>query len=78
METAVTIGLDLGRSVFQVHGVDAGGAVVFVCGRSWRRWETNDRFSNRPFGVEQTFRTVPPGLYDGWRTDMIAGAPNER
>ena len=29
METAATIGLDLGKSVFQVHGVDAGGAVVF-------------------------------------------------
>jgi transposase len=28
METAVTMGLDLGKSVFQVHGVDAGGAVV--------------------------------------------------
>ena len=28
METAVTIGLDLGKSVFQVHGVDAEGAVV--------------------------------------------------
>ena len=28
METAVTIGLDLGKSVFQVHGVDADGAVV--------------------------------------------------
>jgi transposase len=28
MEAAVTIGLDLGKSVFQVHGVDAGGAVV--------------------------------------------------
>ncbi len=28
MELAVTIGLDLGKSVFQVHGVDAGGAVV--------------------------------------------------
>jgi transposase len=28
METAVTIGLDLGKSVFQVHGVDTGGAVV--------------------------------------------------
>jgi transposase len=29
MEAAVTIGLDLGKSVFQVRGVDAGGAVVF-------------------------------------------------
>ena len=28
METAVTIGLDLWKSVFQVHGVDAGGIVV--------------------------------------------------
>ena len=28
MESAVTIGLDLGKSVFQIHGVDAGGAVV--------------------------------------------------
>ena len=28
METAVTIGLDLGKSVFQVHGVDAAGQVV--------------------------------------------------
>ena len=28
MGIAVTIGLDLGKSVFQVHGVDAGGAVV--------------------------------------------------
>jgi transposase len=28
MESAVTIGLDLGKSVFQVHGIDAGGAVV--------------------------------------------------
>jgi transposase len=28
MKIAVTIGLDLGKSVFQVHGVDDGGAVV--------------------------------------------------
>lgn len=28
METAVTIGLDLGKLVFQVHGVSAAGAVV--------------------------------------------------
>jgi transposase len=28
METAVTIGMDLGKSVFQVHGVSASGAVV--------------------------------------------------
>ena len=28
MASAVTIGLDLGKSVFQVHGVDPAGAVV--------------------------------------------------
>jgi transposase len=28
MESAVTIGLDLGKSVFQVHGIDAGVAIV--------------------------------------------------
>jgi transposase len=28
MESAVTIGLDLGKSVFQLHGVDRQGKVV--------------------------------------------------
>jgi hypothetical protein len=28
MEAAVTIGLDLAKSIFQVHGVDQQGAVV--------------------------------------------------
>ena len=28
MQTITTIGLDIAKSVFQVHGVDAGGAVV--------------------------------------------------
>lgn len=28
MENVTTIGLDLAKSVFQVHGVDAGGAAV--------------------------------------------------
>ena len=28
MEAIVTIGLDIAKSVFQVHGVDANGAVV--------------------------------------------------
>jgi transposase len=29
MQTIKTIGLDIAKSVFQVHGVDAGGGVVF-------------------------------------------------
>ena len=28
MHTITTIGLDIAKSVFQVHGVDAGGQVV--------------------------------------------------
>ena len=28
METVLTIGLDIAKSVFQVHGVDAAGEVV--------------------------------------------------
>ena len=28
MQTVTTIGLDIAKSVFQVHGVDAGGNVV--------------------------------------------------
>ena len=28
MEAIVTIGLDIAKSVFQVHGVDASGAIV--------------------------------------------------
>ena len=28
MQTVTTIGLDITKSVFQVHGVDAGGQVV--------------------------------------------------
>ena len=28
MQTITTVGLDIAKSVFQVHGVDAGGQVV--------------------------------------------------
>jgi hypothetical protein len=30
MQTITTIGLDIAKSVFQVHGVDAAGQVVTV------------------------------------------------
>jgi transposase len=30
MQTITTIGLDIAKSIFQVHGVDAGGRVVFT------------------------------------------------
>ena len=31
MQTVTTIGLDIAKSVFQVHGVDAGGQLVIRC-----------------------------------------------
>ena len=40
MESAVTIGLDLGKSVFQIHGVDAGGVVVVHDGITRNLWMT--------------------------------------
>ena len=40
MQTITTIGLDIAKSVFQVHGVDAAGQVVIrrqlKRARSWR------------------------------------------
>src|SRR5512136_2242143 len=37
MQTVTTIGLDIAKSVFQVHGVDAGGQVV-ICRKLKRRY----------------------------------------
>ena len=34
MQAITTIGLDIAKSVFQVHGVDAGGQVV-SCRPAW-------------------------------------------
>jgi transposase len=34
MQTVTTIGLDIAKSVFQVHGVDAAGQVVIPMGGS--------------------------------------------
>ena len=38
MQTVTTIGLDIAKSVFQVHGVDAAGAW-----RPWRKPRTHGR-----------------------------------
>ena len=37
MQTITTIGLDIAKSVFQVHGVDAGGHVVISRQLKWRQ-----------------------------------------
>jgi transposase len=49
METVTTIGLDLAKDVFQVHGVDAAGAVVL-------------RRKLRRGGVQGFFAALPPAV----------------
>jgi len=46
MEKATTIGLDLAKSVFQVHGIDAAGGVVVR--RKLRRPELLEFFAALP------------------------------
>src|SRR4051812_39504789 len=46
MENATTIGLDLAKNVFQVHGIDAAGKVVLR--RKLRRGEVLDFFAALP------------------------------
>jgi hypothetical protein len=55
MQTITTIGLDIAKSVFQVHGVDAGGQVVNrttasvkVCGCRPRDGDAADARGRRP------------------------------
>jgi len=56
MQMIPTIGLDIAKSVFQVHGVDAGGQIVIrrqlkrryvVAFFAWA-WPKNDRRSPPP------------------------------
>ena len=45
MEIAVTIGLDLGKSVFQVHGVSAAVALANKMARMiWAMMMTGERY----------------------------------
>ena len=49
METITTIGLDLAKNVFQVHGIDAAGKAVLR--RKLRRGEVLDFFAALPRGL---------------------------
>ena len=46
MNDVITIGVDLAKSVFQIHGVDAEGAVVFR--RRLRRGQVLPFFKKQP------------------------------
>ncbi|MES1199933.1 MAG: IS110 family transposase, partial [Pseudomonadota bacterium] len=46
MQTVVTVGLDIAKNVFQAHGVDAEGSVVFR--KRITRAKVRDFFANLP------------------------------
>ena len=64
METVTTIGLDIAKSVFQVHGVDSEGKVVI-------RRKLKRRY------VLAFFQKLPPCLI-GIFTNVPAGGPGRR
>ena len=61
MQTITTIGLDIAKSVFQIHGVDAGGQVVI-------------RRQLKRRSVLAFFQKLPPCLVG---IEACAGAINE-
>jgi len=63
MQTITTIGLDIAKSVFQVHGVDADGHVVV-------RRQLKRRY------VLAFFQKLPPCLV--WHRGLRLGAPPRR
>jgi transposase len=64
MQTITTIGLDIAKSVFQVHGIDAAGQVVI-------RRQLKRRY------VLAFFQKLPPCLV-GTKRAPLARAPGNR
>ncbi len=58
MQTITTIGLDIAKSVFQVHGVDAGGQVVIR--RQLKRRQVVAFFENNMSGRHRGLRFIAP------------------
>ena len=59
MQTITTIGLDIAKSVFQVHGVDAGGQVI-VRRQLKRRYVLTFFQKLSPCLVGRSLRVVAP------------------
>jgi len=70
MVEVVTVGLDIAKSVFQVHGVDAGGEVALR--RQLRRAQVLPFFAKLPaclIGIEAALRrTIGPPSSAHWVT----------
>jgi transposase len=58
MEQPITVGVDLAKSVFQLHGVDAEGAVVLR--RQLRRSQMLEFFQNLPPCLVGMEADLPP------------------
>ena len=72
MQTITTIGLDIAKSVFQVHGVDAQGNVTLRRQLKRRYVLTffqkmciRDRISAKPMKVAKKAQMKPVGLFLG-------------
>jgi transposase len=70
MQTITTIGFDIAKSVFQVHGVDAGGQVVIR--RQLKRRQVLAFFQKLP----SCLVNIGPGSRHCWRGDQPRSPPS--
>jgi transposase len=79
MQAVTTIGLDIAKSVFQVHGIDAQGNVI-VRRQLKRRYVL--AFFQRPppclVGIEALALATPPQKWPRRFTVRNGSAPNDR
>ena len=66
MNEVITIGVDLAKNVFQIHGVDAEGGVVFR--RQLRRGQMLPFFKKQPAYTWLAWKPAPPRITGGGRS----------
>jgi predicted NBD/HSP70 family sugar kinase len=71
MQTITTIGLDIAKSVFQVHGIDAEGNVLIR--RRLKRRELSSQVMAMISSLMR--RLLRPSCISGSKTSHAAGAP---
>ena len=73
MQVVTTVGLDLAKSVFQVHGVDALGEVV-ICRQLKRRYVlTSSRSCHRAWWASRPVRRRTIGRVSSRRSAIPCG-----
>ncbi len=70
MNEVITIGVDLAKNVFQVHGVDADGAVLFR--RQLRRRQVLALFKKQPPPAWLVWRRVRARITGRGRSRRLA------